>query len=61
MFKALKCLWKGHVYVDSRSQPGTQVCVRCKHRKPFETFIAPPPVESGAEFRPPEGARAEER
>jgi hypothetical protein len=36
MFQSLKCLLKGHMYVDSRSQPGTEVCVRCRHRRPFE-------------------------
>lgn len=36
MFEALRCAQKGHVFVDSRSQPGTQVCVRCRLRKPFE-------------------------
>jgi len=36
MFKSMKCLLKGHLYVDSRSQPGTRVCVRCKDRQPFE-------------------------
>ena len=39
MLKSMKCLLKGHVYVDSRSQPGTRVCVRCKDRKPFEGLI----------------------
>lgn len=36
MFKALKCARKGHLFVDSRSQPGTQVCVRCQRRQIFE-------------------------
>lgn len=36
MFKALKCARKGHLFVDSRSQPGMQVCVRCHRRLPFE-------------------------
>lgn len=36
MFKTLKCARKGHLFVDSRSQPGTQVCVRCQHRQRFE-------------------------
>jgi hypothetical protein len=35
----MKCRLKGHVYVDSRSQPGTRVCVRCKDRKLFEGLI----------------------
>jgi hypothetical protein len=45
MFKTLRCYRKGHLFVDSRSMPGTQVCVRCRHRKPFEglsdAFAAP--------------------
>lgn len=41
MFKSLKCLVKGHLYVDSRSQPGTQVCVRCRKRQPFEGLQPP--------------------
>jgi hypothetical protein len=36
LFRSVQCRLKGHVYVDSRSQPGTRVCVRCKHRRPFE-------------------------
>ena len=36
MFKSMKCRLKGHLFVDSRSQPGTQVCVRCGNRRPFE-------------------------
>lgn len=36
MLKSLRCFRKGHLFVDSRSAPGTQVCVRCRHRKPFE-------------------------
>lgn len=54
MFKSLKCRLKGHVYVDSRSQPGTQICVRCRHRKPFESFTAEPPLEDSTDSRPPE-------
>lgn len=42
MLKSMKCLLKGHVYVDSRSQPGTRVCVRCKDRKPFEGLTPEP-------------------
>lgn len=42
MLKSLKCLLKGHAYIDSRSHPGTQVCVRCRHRKPFEGLMPPP-------------------
>jgi hypothetical protein len=41
MFKSLKCYLKGHLYIDSRSQPGSQVCVRCRHRLPFEGLTAP--------------------
>jgi hypothetical protein len=41
MLKSMKCLLKGHLFVDSRSQPGTQVCVRCKFRKPFESLMPP--------------------
>ncbi len=41
MLKSMKCLLKGHAYVDSRSQPGTQVCVRCRARKSFEGFAPP--------------------
>lgn len=46
MFKSLSCRLKGHLYVDSRSQPGTRVCVRCKHRQLFEG-LARPPVGAG--------------
>jgi len=41
MFQILRCARKGHLYVDSRSQPGVQVCVRCKHRLPFEGLVSP--------------------
>ena len=49
MFKVTRCAWKGHVFVDSRSQPGTRVCVRCRERKPFETMTPPkaPGMDSG--------------
>ena len=47
MFKSLKCLMKGHLYVDSRSEPGTRVCVRCRDRRPFEGLV-PPKAESPA-------------
>lgn len=43
MLRSLKCRLKGHLYVDSRSQAGTQVCIRCKHRRPFENFTAAAP------------------
>ncbi len=49
MFKSLKCHLKGHLYVDSRSQPGSQVCVRCRHRLPFEGLTAGPVAETGAQ------------
>ena len=39
MFKSLRCFRKGHLFVDSRSTPGFQVCVRCRHRQPFEGLI----------------------
>ena len=42
MFEALKCRAKGHAYVDSRSQPGTEVCVRCRHRRSFEGVLSQP-------------------
>ena len=40
MFKSLKCRIAGHIFVDSRSQPGTQVCVRCRLRQSFEGLKA---------------------
>ncbi|GAA0637258.1 hypothetical protein [Brevundimonas lenta] len=40
MLKSLRCLMKGHLFIDSRSTPGTQVCVRCRLRKPFESLQA---------------------
>lgn len=36
---------KGHMFVDSRSQPGTQVCVRCRQRRPFERLAPRPPLD----------------
>ena len=41
MFEALRCARKGHMFVDSRSKPGTQVCVRCRKRQPFEGLALP--------------------
>lgn len=41
MLKSMKCLMKGHAFVDSRSQPGTRVCVRCRARKNFEGLSSP--------------------
>jgi len=46
MFKSLKCAIKGHLFVDSRSQAGTQVCVRCRHRQPFEGLARTPAPQS---------------
>jgi hypothetical protein len=40
MFKALKCRLAGHVFVDSRKEARVQVCVRCRHRKPFQSMNA---------------------
>lgn len=42
IFEALRCAQKGHVFVDSRSERGMQVCVRCRLRKPFEGLQPPP-------------------
>lgn len=42
MFETLRCRLKGgHLFVDSRSHPGMQTCVRCRMRKPFEGSAAP--------------------
>lgn len=49
MFKTLKCRVKGHLYVDSRSQPGTQVCVRCRKRQPFEGIQPPVTDQPGSD------------
>ena len=54
MFQSLKCLFKGHVYVDSRSQPGTEVCVRCRRRRPFEGLGRMQTSEEAAPGRPSE-------
>lgn len=48
MYKALKCRLTGHVFVDSRSQPGVQVCARCRHRQAFEGLK---PASAAAEQR----------
>jgi hypothetical protein len=45
MFESLRCAWKGHMFVDSRSQPGTQVCVRCRQRRAFESLAARAPQD----------------
>lgn len=47
MFEALRCAWKGHLFVDSRSQAGTRVCVRCRERRPFEGLEKPPAPRTG--------------
>lgn len=36
MLNTLRCKLKGHLFVDSRSLPGMQTCVRCRLRQPFE-------------------------
>lgn len=41
MFESIKCALKGHMFVDSRSQPGTEVCVRCRYRRPFDGVVPP--------------------
>lgn len=46
MFKSLKCRMTGHLFVDSRSQPGTQVCVRCRKRQIFEGLTQPAGTET---------------
>ncbi len=50
MFETLRCQLKGgHLFVDSRSHPGMQTCVRCRMRKPFEGAVA---TAAGAEDDP---------
>jgi hypothetical protein len=44
MFNSLRCKLKGHVFVDSRSMPGMQTCVRCRVRRPFESVRDFPPA-----------------
>lgn len=39
MFNSLRCRLKGHLFVDSRSLPGMQTCVRCRLRQPFESVV----------------------
>jgi len=46
-FKRLQCARKGHLFVDSRSRPGTQVCVRCRYRAPFEGLAPQSPPATG--------------
>lgn len=47
MFQSLHCMWKGHQFVDSRSQPGTRVCLRCSQRRLFEGLEPPAPPGTG--------------
>jgi hypothetical protein len=51
MFKTLKCRLSGHLFVDSRSQPGVQTCVRCRHRQAFDGLKANPPAPSPSDPR----------
>lgn len=56
MLETFRCRVKGHVFVDSRSQPGMQVCVRCRHREPFEGLsrgTEPPARDDDAGASPP--------
>lgn len=47
MFERLRCQLKGgHLFVDSRSQPGMQTCVRCRLRIPFEGSKPARPAEA---------------
>jgi hypothetical protein len=39
MLNSLRCRLKGHLFVDSRSLPGMQTCVRCRLRQPFESVV----------------------
>lgn len=39
MLNSLRCRLKGHLFVDSRSMPGMQTCVRCRLRQPFEAAL----------------------
>jgi len=41
MFETLRCVRKGHIFVDSRSQPGTVVCARCGKRRAPEGMTTP--------------------
>jgi hypothetical protein len=47
MFASLRCRLKGHLFVDSKSMPGTRVCVRCRRRLPFEG-LSQTPSEGGS-------------
>jgi len=52
MFEGLRCKHKGHLFVDSRSIPGTTVCVRCRHRQSFDgATITPPEKTDTSSFR----------
>ena len=56
MLETLRCRVKGHIFVDSRSQAGTQVCIRCRHRQPFEGLnrsIGRPSGDDDAGASPP--------
>jgi hypothetical protein len=44
MFKSLRCKIKGHTFVDSRSLPGMQTCIRCRTRQPFESLKMGPVI-----------------
>ena len=44
MFKAIRCRLKGHIFTDSHSEPGVQVCLRCRERQPFEGLVEPSTV-----------------
>ncbi len=39
MLSSLRCKLKGHLFVDSRSLPGMQTCVRCRVRQPFQSAL----------------------
>jgi hypothetical protein len=55
MFQTIRCQLKGgHLFVDSRSQPGMQTCVRCRTRRPFEGSVA---AKADLEERPGEAPR----
>ena len=53
MFETLRCQLKGgHQFVDSRSHPGMQTCVRCRLRKPFEGLPGSRPVAEDESAKP---------
>ena len=45
MLQSLRCALKGHIFVDSRSMPGMQTCVRCRIRRPFDNSQPPKPTD----------------